>query len=385
MIKFLKVVMNTSDWYQIRNANKPITFQLLDLLRGFAAISVLFWHYQHFYYQTIPGGLTYSQQNQPFFNELRILYSQGGRAVQVFWVISGFVLMHTYLSSKRKTRDFFVSRIARLYPLHLITLIFVSVLQLISMKIFGHFQIYSINDFKHFLLNILFIPKIGLENGYSFNAPFWSVSVELIAYIIFGLTVKYYAHKKFLPITILILSLFLSFFGGQNSLQSITTAVFFFYSGVFIYQIFNHLNNRISISIGILFITFYFIFKFLDRDIIESTSILYRFSNHNYFVAFFYSGIILSISNLETILKRKIIKISKFTNFIGNLTYSTYLWHIPIQIIAIGIVEKMNLDPVLVFNRKIPLILYLASVVLFSRLSFLKLEKPTRLFFKNKI
>ena len=133
-----------------------------------------------------------------------------------------------------------------------------------------------------------------------------------------------------------------------------------------------------------MFITFYFIFKFLDRDIIESTSILYRFSNHNYFVAFFYSGIILSISNLETILKRKIIKISKFTNFIGNLTYSTYLWHIPIQIIAIGIVEKMNLDPVLVFNRKIPLILYLASVVLFSRLSFLKLEKPTRFYVKKR-
>ena len=149
-------------------------------------------------------------------------------------------------------------------------------------------------------------------------------------------------------------------------------------------QIFNHLNNRISILIGIFFITFYFIFKFLDRDIIESTSILYRFSNHNYFVVFFYSGIILSISNLETILKRKIIKISKFTNFIGNLTYSTYLWHIPIQIIAIGIVEKMNLDPVLVFNRKIPLILYLASVVLFSRLSFLKLEKPTRFYVKKR-
>ena len=134
-----------------------------------------------------------------------------------------------------------------------------------------------------------------------------------------------------------------------------------------------------------MFITFYFTFKFLDRDIIQSTSILWKFSNHNYFVVFFYSGIILSISNLETILKRKIIKISKFTNLIGNLTYSTYLWHIPIQIITIGIVEKMNLDPVLVFNRKIMLILYLASVVLFARLSFLKLEKPTRLFFKNKI
>ena len=101
-------------------------------------------------------------------------------------------------------------------------------------------------------------------------------------------------------------------------------------------------------------------------------------------MAFFYSGIILSISNLEAILKRKIIKISKLTNLIGNLTYSTYLWHIPIQIIAIGIVEKMNLDPVLVFNRKIPLILYLASVVLFSRLSFLKLEKPTRFYVKKR-
>ena len=46
-------------------------------------------------------------------------------------------------------------------------------------------MIFENNDLYHFVLNILFISSWGLEKGMSFNQPIWSVSFELIVYILF--------------------------------------------------------------------------------------------------------------------------------------------------------------------------------------------------------
>ncbi|MDN8047553.1 acyltransferase [Burkholderia multivorans] len=148
----------------------------LDSLRGLAAIGVIGWHYtNHFHASPFPSLMA------PF-------YRHGLLLVDFFFVLSGFVLARTYWNDGRSSsfvknvRD----RIARLYPLHFATLCFVAVLQ---WGLVHHFNsppfIYTFNDKYDFFLNLLLLNKTGLERGWSFNAPSWSISAEFVVNITF--------------------------------------------------------------------------------------------------------------------------------------------------------------------------------------------------------
>ena len=165
-------------------------FYYLELLRFFSAVSVLIYHYQHFFkpytsFSTI--DISVNKFIQPFYSFLNILYNYGNLGVPMFWAISGFVFAHVYLGKDKNVngKQFFINRFARLYPLHFATLLIVALAQIINHKLFGNFQIYEFNDLYHFFLQVFFISAWGFEKGYSFNAPIWSVSIELIIYMLF--------------------------------------------------------------------------------------------------------------------------------------------------------------------------------------------------------
>lgn len=106
----------------------------IDFLRGIAAIAVLIWHYQHFYFaSSTENNIGNERSAQPFFSALKFFYLNGHLAVQFFWILSGFVFFHVYKAQPEiSARSFFAHRFARLYPLHLITLCSVAMLQKIG-------------------------------------------------------------------------------------------------------------------------------------------------------------------------------------------------------------------------------------------------------------
>lgn len=160
---------------------------LLDGLRGLAAFAVVLWHYQNFF-QVDPAGLPASawDQLQPGRPVLNLFYDHGYRAVELFWVISGFVFTHVYCFGRQSTaREFAVNRIARLYPLHLVTLLAMAVLQAAAMHRFGHSLFFTHNDPYHFVLNLFLVSGWGFQEGPSYNDVIWSVSVELAIYALF--------------------------------------------------------------------------------------------------------------------------------------------------------------------------------------------------------
>ncbi|MBH3390246.1 acyltransferase [Pseudomonas putida] len=170
-------------------ASKPAErLYTLDTLRGIAALSVVFWHWQHFFYVgDSPAGFEVSRQ--PFFATLAPLYQYGGLAVQLFFSISGFVFFWLFAqgvaTGRISLRNFAVDRFSRLYPLHLLTLGGVAVLQWVYSASHSSYFVYPFNDAYHALLNLLLAPAWGLEKGWSFNAPVWSVSVEVLLYALF--------------------------------------------------------------------------------------------------------------------------------------------------------------------------------------------------------
>lgn len=165
-------------------------FAGLDLLRFICAVAIVLYHYQHFFYDqgvnTCVGANTWQA---PFFSVLMLPYRFGLWSVPLFWCISGFIFFYRYADTiferRISLRDFWILRITRLYPLHWVTLITVALLQWAFS--FGHSgaYVYRQNDLFHALLNLVMIQHWGLQSGFSFNGPSWSVSVEEFVYLVF--------------------------------------------------------------------------------------------------------------------------------------------------------------------------------------------------------
>jgi peptidoglycan/LPS O-acetylase OafA/YrhL len=101
-------------------------------------------------------------------------------AVDIFFALSGFVLAKNYYFGQRTFAKLLAGRIARLYPLHMLTLLWCAAL--------AH---KSGLDGTLLLQNMLLLQNIGLPpNIWSFNFPSWSISVEIVASLCFFVVLR---------------------------------------------------------------------------------------------------------------------------------------------------------------------------------------------------
>ena len=144
-----------------------------------AALIVVAWHFQFFF------------NEKPYIYIFMPFYNNGQVSVDIFFVISGFILMHVYndrISDLVDFREFMYRRLARLYPLHIITLCVTAIIFygfFITNGKYGFF--YTANDMYHFFLNVVLLQFVGLQENWSFNAPAWTISSEFWVNILFGL------------------------------------------------------------------------------------------------------------------------------------------------------------------------------------------------------
>lgn len=159
----------------------------VDALRGIAAALVAFVFHQYYLTGIYRSG---PLMGLPGFTWL---HRHGYTMVDLFFVISGYIFCHVYLrggTMSARAGDFAVARLARLYPLHLATLIMAAaILHLGDPVGMG----YLATDPWHFVLNLLLLQESGLNDGHNFNLPSWSISVEIFCYILF------YALAKSFP------------------------------------------------------------------------------------------------------------------------------------------------------------------------------------------
>ncbi|AQR60356.1 acyltransferase [Brevundimonas sp. LM2] len=116
------------------------------------------------------------------------LVTKGYLGVEVFFVLSGFILSHVYLEAVGHKRfryaGFLWARLARVYPLHLATLIGVGVLGVaavaLGMAIDG-----NILSWPSLPANLLLLHAWGLAPQAGWNHSSWSISAEWFAYLAF--------------------------------------------------------------------------------------------------------------------------------------------------------------------------------------------------------
>jgi peptidoglycan/LPS O-acetylase OafA/YrhL len=328
-------------------------FYFIELLRFLASIIVIIRHYHFFFYPRSSSSTIYVLNNvsvQPFYSLLEIIYTKGDYAVQIFWAISGFIFSLVYLEQRKNitSKEFFINRFARLYPLHFLTLVFVALIQFVNYKIFGQFQIVANNDIYRFILQIFFIS--GLE-GESFNLPIWSVSIEILIYFFFFTSIIYLNKFRvkyaifIYTISLLVEKLILS--------TSLVHCLRLFFTGVIVYQINLMTKNKILL---IFYSIILILLSFLG----------------NFKIYIFAPGIIFLFVALEYFINSK--KKEKL-DYLGRITYSSYLLHIPIMLTFILFFYLFEIEEKIFLTNQF-FLFYLSFVILISYLIFKFYENP---------
>jgi peptidoglycan/LPS O-acetylase OafA/YrhL len=137
----------------------------IDLLRFVAAVCVVLFHY------AFRGHAANGYSDLPY-PELAPLARYGYLGVELFFLISGFVILMT--ASSGSLRKFAISRIVRLYPAYWVccTVTFLSILALGN----GRFDA----GFRQYLANLTMLNEfVGIP---SIDGVYWSLAVELTFY-----------------------------------------------------------------------------------------------------------------------------------------------------------------------------------------------------------
>lgn len=354
---------------------KPEFRGATHLLRGICAFSVLIWHYQHFFYIG-SGAVDYDYRAQPFFEFLKVFYKYGFQAVPAFWCISGLIMTHSYINNLVfSIGDFVVARFSRLYPMHLIALGIVSVLQIFSQLKFGEYQIYGANNLYNFLLHLLFVQGWKFPySGDAFNAQTWSVSVEIAVYWFFYLAIKSIRKRKMLGALIVLICCLII----REVPDLIISSLFFidcltyFAAGIVIYFAVEQIkltSNVLQFSVNGLILFLVFLARYFGLLANPSRAWFLILTILVFIVAQFD----------ESIFKMQLQKL----RIVGDLSYSVFLWHIPIQVL-VKIFAPDIFKNGQYANGKIFFLSYLTATYLVGYISFKMIETPIQDFLRRR-
>jgi len=295
-------------------------FYLLDALRGIAALSVVVWHWQHFYPQ---GAMPFHRAEQPYFWLLLPLYREGPRAVDLFFCLSGFVFHWLYGQDIARRaisgREFFLRRFSRLYPLHFATLIFVAA----AFLAFGP-HIYQ-SDAYHFGLNVLLASSIGFEKGYSFNGPSWSVSVEMLLYAVF------FVACRWLPSRLLTCALGIAAgLALWNVHEPVARGLVSFFAGGLVYLAFARMPRLGgAVLLRVVALLWLATLAQMYAGFFETPS----WVASAWTLGVLFPSSVLALALAETPGRRAAMPVA----FLGDISYSVYLLHFPLQLVAIDL------------------------------------------------
>jgi peptidoglycan/LPS O-acetylase OafA/YrhL len=181
----------------------------LKALTGLRIVAALWVVGFHFHFTALPGVAAVNRILGP-------LITQGALGVDLFFVISGFVIAHTHLDRLGPafrpfaTARFVWARLCRMWPLYLVVL-HVFGLWLVAKLAWGHdsnvaFQavqpVVSVTEWVRQLAGVQMWDHAYLD-GASWVGPTWSLSAEWLAYLLFPVAALGFHRLRRLPAWVL--------------------------------------------------------------------------------------------------------------------------------------------------------------------------------------
>ena len=204
----------------------------IEALRGWAILGVILVH-----------NSQYGINNYPAF--LERFFNSGARGVQLFFVISAFTLFlsHYQRNEKAALKNFYTRRLFRVVPLY-----YCGILYFTWQLLFFSCTSCKLAELKdHIIANMFFANSIHPEWINYLVPGGWSISVEVLFYLIVPILFKYLKNLN-CAVFFFIITLVLSF-----TLNSILINYFDNYSGYLNTYLFLYLPNQLPVfAIGII-------------------------------------------------------------------------------------------------------------------------------------
>lgn len=289
-------------------------FETLDSLRGICAIMVVCFHVRIL--------LSFTEYT---------LFRNSSYFVEFFFVLSGFVMFHTYGKSqftRPKLATYLKKRFFRLYPMHILTLGLIILIEFIKLYAGKKGIVFSTLAFSDATAPSELVPNILLlqawlpnTDSYSFNIVSWSISIEFYMYIILGIFL--FAGERiriFSFLIIVLVTLYLIVIHSSLIKQEVLRGLSCFFGGCLCYTIYEKtsLEER---PISKLLFTFLEILSIILIIIALTQTIGYK-------------GVVISFTFCFSVLVfapgkgaiSTIFKLSPFA-YLGKLSYSIYILH----------------------------------------------------------
>lgn len=271
----------------------------IDSLRGIAALGVCYFH------------LTLSLSN----SWVKASGSYGGLGVQIFFVISGFVIPYSLYRSGYDIRSygvFIIKRIVRVDPPYLVVIALIIPLGYLCAMMPGFKGPSYDVSVKQVVLHFAYLNAFFKENW--LNPVFWTLAIEFQYYLLVGLLFPLIAHKKLAVrgCFFALIGVIAVCFASDDYRQVVVHWFFLFMLGMVVFQRMVGLTNvwQFSIFFFILIFGTYYTLGTLDAVVGGLTSLAIIF---------------LKIRN-------------RFILFLGTISYSLYLIHNPtgVKLVNLG-------------------------------------------------
>lgn len=292
----------------------------------------------------------------------------GGSGVDLFFVISGFIMCMTTYDKKTSPASFMKARLIRIVPLYWI----LSGLALL-VYLWNPALVNSSGGVTTIVHSFSLIPvgdKLLIQNG-------WTLSYEFWFYIIFSISL-FFGHRLHVLVCTSLLLL-------------IATAGFFFVSDVVLYRF---ATNSLLLEFLFGMMAYLYLRKYARRRFTNGALALFGFSiilyanyasvpvNRIVYFGIPYALIIVGAVTFEGYMHaRSDSPVMKFLKALGDSSYSLYLLH-PFALSAVAI-----LISIFSFQMHIELAFFsMLSIALISGyICYIALEKPIAAFFKKKV
>lgn len=344
----------------------------LTSLRMFAAFGVFLSHL----------GIM-SQSSIPQFNEASRYFFNGYIGVTFFYILSGFIINYSFsrrlAEGRFSKKDFIVYRLARLFPVHVISLICV-------LYVFGYIQNFEATNKEALLYNTLLLQSFIPDAGYyfSFNPVSWSISCEMFFYACFCLLVR--CKTKNLACLFAVVQIVNMYF-LINPPTEISPHWFFYINpvfritdfilGIIICRVF--LAKPVTPKTGICSAMEIASLLFLALTIYIATNhIVYMNVKYDVLYIPCMSAIIIAFAFNGGVISR--ILANKYLILLGEASFSFYMFH---WIIVCKMIEVMKPNK----DDAISVLIYVASclalAIVISILSFKFIEMPANRLLRN--
>jgi exopolysaccharide production protein ExoZ len=322
----------------------------LQILRGLAAFMVVIHHINQ----------TYFHWNPPI--DFLEIFNYGSFGVDIFFVLSGFIMYYSVKYNKRGGFSFFIDRFFRIFPVYwLLTILLIISSIILPIKSYDTFFTWDT------LLKSLFLVPNQNPSGighYPFLYVGWTLTYEMFFYSI--LSISLIINKKY---ALIIASIFLSILPiGLKNISLLGHSNFLLYEfvfGILIAYVYTSVQSSKYSRIVIKPIN---ALPFLIVLIIYNYLAIKHFGFAFKVKLSMAGSIILIFLILEDIIK-KTPRLGGMV-ILGDISYSTYLIH-PIILGWFKLIFKTSNSDILKFSI---ILLFLFLVYLLSRLSYRYIE-----------